>query len=157
MKVMPTLEGGLRIDLEDRDDWGFLYAIHHDVAACDSHLADRLGSAVEHNEVAEDWREFVVPDLKHSFSSQLNVVAEAVNRALEEAAGGPGTLWIRRDDAYDWYGALNQARLAIEECHRFGPCESVDPLSLETEARQAFLRSQFYCALQSLLLENGMG
>lgn len=157
MKVMPTLEGGLRIDLEDRDDWGFLYAIHHDVTACDSHLADRLGSAVSHQEIADDWREFVVPDLDLSFSSQLNVVAEAITRARDEANNGPGTLWIRRDDAYDWYGALNQARLAIEECHHFGPGESVDPLSLEPGARQAFLRSQFYCALQSLLLENGMG
>lgn len=157
MKVMPTLEGGLRIDLEDRDDWGFLHAIQHDVTACDSQLADRLGSAVDDKELAEDWREFVVPDLDVSFSAQLRIVMEAISQARDEANDGPGTLWIRRDDAYDWYGALNQARLAIEECYHFGPGEEVEPLSLPTEARQAYLRSQFYCALQSLLLENGMG
>lgn len=157
MKVMPTLEGGLRIDLEDGGDWGFLQAIPEDVAACGSKLSERLGSVVTDEDVADDWRDYVVPDLGLAFSAQLKHVADAIARARREAADGPGTLWIRRDDAYEWYGALNQARLALEERYRFGPGETIEPLKLPPPARQAFLRSQFYCALQSLLLENGMG
>jgi hypothetical protein len=76
-----------------------------------------------------------------------------VAAARVDCGGGAGPLWITPGDAGQWYGALNQARLALEEIHHFGPGGNVDLAALPAHSRKAFLRSQFYCAVQSLLLE----
>ena len=153
---MPTLEGGLRVDAEDPDDWLLLTGIAHDALSCDENLAGRLGSLVTDSELAEDWREFIIPDLDEAFQSDITHVAAAVSAARLESSGGPGPLWITRGDVMRWYSALNQARLAIEEIHRFGPGERIRAEKLPPEKRSAFLRTQFYCALQSLLLDQVM-
>lgn len=151
---MPTLDGGLRIDAEDPGDWQILKSITHDAVACDEKLAQRLGNLVTDEEVAPDWREYVVPDLEEGFSSAVLHVTTSIAAARLESGGGPGPLWITRDDAFHWYSALNQARLALEDRFHFGPGERVDPADLTPLRRAAFLRSQFDCAVQSLLLEH---
>lgn len=151
---MPTLEGGLRIDTEDTGDWKLLNGITNDAVSCDENLALRLGSLITDEEVAPDWKEYVVPDLADGFSADVQYVTTAIASAQLESAGAPGPLWITRDGALHWYSALNQARLAIEEHHHFGPGENINPAGLPPARRSAFLRSQFYCAVQSLLLEH---
>lgn len=153
---MPTLEGGLRIDAEDPGDWQLLKGITHDAVAGDEKLAQRLGNLITHEEVAPDWKEYIVPDLEEEFSSDLQHVTTSIAAARLEAGDGPGPLWITRDDAFHWYSALNQARLALEERFQFGPGDKVDPAGFPPARRAAFLRSQFYCAIQSLLLEHAM-
>lgn len=156
MKILRTLEGGLRVDTEDAEDWILLMGITHDAVSCDRNLAERLGGLVTDQELADDWREFIIPDLEETFQTDLAHVASAVSAAQLEATGGAGHLWITRDEAMTWYSALNQARLAIEEIHRFGPGERIRPETLTPDQQAAFLRSQFYCALQSLLLDQVM-
>ena len=63
MNIMPTLEGGLRSDIEDPSDWQLLVGIAHDAISCDEALADRLGNLVTDEDVAGDWKDYVVPDL----------------------------------------------------------------------------------------------
>lgn len=156
MKIIPTLEGGLRVDAEDPGDWILLNGIVNDALSCDEPLARRLGLLITAQELAADWHDFVVPDLKEHFSSALVHVTTAIASACLEAANGPGPLWITRDDGDHWFSALNQARLALEEQFHFGPGEKIDPAALPPVRRSAFLRSQFYCAIQSLLLEHVM-
>lgn len=153
MKIMQTLEGGLRVDLEDEDDWKILLDILRDATSCDEKLAERLGNMVTAEEVAEDWKEFIIPDLDATFDADLTHVSNSISAARMESAGGPGPLWISKDDAFHWYSALNQARLAIEEKYHFGPSDEVDPPKLTTESSGAFLRSLIYTNLQSLLLD----
>ena len=153
MKIMPTLEGGLRIDIEDDGDWKVLQGITHDAVSCDASLGSRMGSLITDEELAPDWEEYIVPDLEETFQSELTHVATAVAAARVECGGGAGPLWITRAEADKWYGALNQARLALEEIHHFGPGEKLDPAAIPAHSRNALLRSQFYCAVQSLLLE----
>ncbi len=153
MKILPTLEGGLRIDAEDPGDWTLLQGITHDAISCDKKLAARLGNLITDEDVAPDWQEYVVPDLEEAFHADLTHIASAIASAHVECGGGPGPLWITTEDAGQWYSALNQARLALEEIHHFGPAESLQPADLPPPSRNAFLRSQFYCAIQSLLLE----
>ncbi|MGD7652164.1 MAG: hypothetical protein ACQCXQ_03045 [Verrucomicrobiales bacterium] len=152
---MPTLEGGLRIDAEGAGDWALLDALAGDAGQSD--LARRLGELVTEDEVAEDWREFVVPDLADAFSKDVELVAKRITAAKAGCGGEEGPLWITRDDGDAWYSTLNQARLELEEHYRFGPSEMIDPAEFAPEKRLAFMRSQFYCAIQSLLLDHVIG
>ena len=156
MKVMPTLEGGLRIDAEEADDWLLLSGVTEDAISCDEKLARRLGKRITDEEVAGDWREFVEPGLDEEFSVSVVFVATRIAAARVDSGGEAGPLWITVDDASHWYSTLNQARLALEERYRFGPGEAIDPNSLPPEQRSGFFRSQFYCAIQSLLLDHVM-
>ena len=156
MKVAPTVEGGLRIDAEEPGDWRLLQGIAHDAVSGDEGLARRLGRLITAEEVAEDWSEYVIPDLEAGFAAEVLQVTTAIAAARFEAGDGPGPLWITREDAFPWYGTLNQARLALEQRFHFGGHETVDPADLPPVARAAFLRSHFYCAIQSLLLEHAL-
>lgn len=153
MKAMPTLEGGLRIDTEDASDWELLRSILTDANGCTIDLASRLGGLISEEAGGADWEEYVVPDLREGFQDELAQVGAAIESAVFESAGGPGPLWITRDDVFEWYSSLNQARLSIEEHFHFGPAEMIDPKGLSLEHRAAFIRSKFYCAIQGLLLE----
>jgi hypothetical protein len=157
MKIMPTLDGGLRIDAEDKDDWRLLSGITGDTMSREDKLSHRLGELITDQEVALDWLEYIVPELEDGFTSAVLHVTTAIASARVESGGGPGPLWITREEIFQWYSALNQARLAIEDSHHFGPGELIDPEELPAARRSPFLRSQFYCAIQSMLLTQGMG
>ncbi|MBC8126481.1 MAG: hypothetical protein H8M99_04955, partial [Gloeobacteraceae cyanobacterium ES-bin-144] len=122
---MQTLEGGLRIDVEDASDWDLLFAITNDAVSCDENLAKRLGKFITDPEVAQDWRDYIVPELDENFSSDVLHVISAIASAHLDAGGGQGHLWITPEDAFRWYSALNQSRLALEERFHFGPGEHV--------------------------------
>jgi len=157
MKLALTAAGGLRIEVEDADDWTLLLGILHDAQSPGFDLASHVGGVMRQSSDWLDWQEFVMPDIRDGYQEHLKVVLTAIESGKLEAAGGPGTLWITRDDAFHWYSSLNQARLAIEELHHFGPGENVDPLQLTPTRAAAFFRSQFYCAIQSFLLDQGLG
>jgi hypothetical protein len=157
MKAMPTLEGGLRIDAEDASDWELLRSIIDDANGQETDLASRLGGLISEDAGAEDWQEYIVPDLREAFQDELAQIGAAIEAAAFNAEEGAGPIWITPDDAFPWYSALNQARLALEERYRFGPSEHLSPKGLTPVHRAAFLRSKFYCAIQSLLLEYVMG
>jgi len=153
MKVMPTLEGGLRIDAEEASDWELLCLIVEDAAGCDVDLASRLGGLIGEDAGGADWEDYVVPDLREEFQDQVAQIGAAVEAATFHAQGGLGHIWITREDAAAWYSALNQARLALEERFRFGPDETGMVRGMEPECQAAYIRSRFYCEIQSLMLE----
>lgn len=155
MKIVPTLEGGLRIDPETPEDWHILRAIILDANRFKTDLASRLGNLITDDRIAEDWKENIVPDLRESFSDDLHHIHAAIESAAAFPNGEESPIWITRDDALHWYSALNQARLAIEETYKFG----ANPKNLSSYSqirREALLRSQFYCAMQSLLLQHSI-
>ena len=153
---MQTLEGGLRLDAEDADDWQLLNGITNDALSCEENLADRLGKLIVDEDVAPDWKEYVVPDLEEGFNADLQHVSNTIATARYECGGEAGPLWITPDDAMQWYSAFNQARLALEERFHFGPTDQINFAGLSVLHSAAFIRSQFYCAVQSLLLEHVM-
>jgi hypothetical protein len=156
MKIAPTLEGGLRIDPETPDDWQILRAIVLDANGHETDLATRLGGMVTDERVAEDWQDFVVPDLRESFADDLNQIQAAIETAAAFPNDGESPIWIKHEDALPWYSALNQARLALEEKYAFGSDPESDPSNLQPVRNEALLRSQFYCALQSFLLRHAL-
>lgn len=154
MNVIPTLEGGLRIDADSEMDWHVLESIHPDANLGATDLASRLGLPMESDPHADDWKEFVVPELQDGFRDQLHRVALMIGDARKEAKEGKASIWITREDGMVWYGALNQARLAIEDRFRFGPS---DEWNIEIEQdplrKAAFMRARFYQIVQGMLLD----
>jgi len=155
VNIIPTLEGGLRVDIEDAIDWVLLRHLVEDPQMRHDGLANELGNLIGEPEIQDDWQEFVVPELEAQFAGSVRKVRDVIVKALEHCKGGPGCLWITREDGPDWYSALNQARLAIEDRYQFGDRSQDDLKLLGDGARQtAWYRSQFYSAVQGLLLQH---
>ena len=151
MKVGPTLQGGLRIDVETPLDWMVLRCISYDARGGGLDLADRVSEAMGEDDSLADWEDYVLPELRDSFNGQL----DAIEGALSIAGDGeePAEIHIARDQAELWYGGLNQARLALEERYEFS---TADPAEMTPGKRSAWFRSQFYLHVQSVLLEHVM-
>lgn len=156
MTIAPTIEGGLRIDPETAEDWHILRAIVLDANGNDTDLADRFGELITDEKLAEDWKENIVPDLRESFSDDLHHIYAAIETAAAFPEDGKSPIWITRDDALNWYSALNQARLALDEKYQFGPDPESDPANLGPVRHEALLRNHFYCALQSFILRHSL-
>jgi hypothetical protein len=144
MKAAPTLDGRVRIDPESEIDLVVLRAIVSDAQGSSDDLVASLGHGMD-EAVTEDWADFVRPELEDRFSRQLADVSEDLSTAQP---GEPIFVGPERVDS--WYGALNQARLALEEKHQFGD-EELE--SMSAARASAKIRSHFYGALQYLMLE----
>lgn len=145
MKAAPTLDGRVRIDPESELDLLVLRTIVPDAQGSSQELAARVGRGMD-RDASKDWCDFVKPDLEDQFNRQISEVAGML---LEAETNMP--IFIGRDEVDAWYGALNQARLALQEQHGFGPEEKVESMDQERAAAQ--IRSHFYQVLQSLLLD----
>ena len=154
MKVVPTLEGGLRIEVGTTTDWLVLEQIVPDALKTEKEsLPSRLSALMDE---ASEWDEMVVPELTELFEEQLSCVRETVHEARNGSEdSGSSHLFISQEEGPIWYGALNQARIALESHYKFGPSQEVAEVeSFPAPKRAAFIRSQFYSALQSVLLDH---
>ena len=152
MKAYPIPHGSIHIELEDAGDWRLLSHMLMDARAEGYDLAADLCGMIADDEVAEDWRDFVLPDLRDKFDEALKRVTGVIGEAYAEHQGGSGRVIIPRDASMDWYGVLNRARLALEARHHFAAQEK--PVQAGSEKHAARLRDRLYCALQSLLLDH---
>lgn len=145
MTLAPTLNGGLKLIPEERQDWLVLLEIATDA---NESLAREFGELMDEDSM---WDEIVVPELEVEFSKQRKHVVQAVKRAQRAKVK---EIVIEPREADLWYGALNQARLSLEAKHKFGPREFAEPGEItDREMRSAFLRDEFYLTLQSLILK----
>ncbi len=154
MKLAPTLQGGLRIDADSLEDWMVLEAICADaVSLPGASLYERLSEKMEGD---ADWEEFVAPEIRGQFTDQIAHVSRAVSAAPmdEEHAG---SIFISEEEASIWYGAINQARMTLEQMYSISEVEDftdLDELSdMSDERRSAIIRGHFYSTFQCLLLE----
>ncbi len=158
MRILTLPQGGLILDLESGEEWSMLTGILRDARTPGFDLVERVGGKMPRNADWDDWVEYVVPDLRDGFDQHLKTVLRAIETARFEAAGGPGAVAIPREQTFDWYATLNQARLALEARHHFGAAPLGGSFGKIDQAHQAaYYRSQFYCAVQSRLLDQGMG
>jgi len=151
MKIAPTLQGGIRIDVESMLDWVSLEMISLDAKREDTTLGKLFAKRMPQD---DDWDEYVVPDLEEEFNGQLDYVNRKV-RLARSRNSEEGSLHINPADAGEWYGALNQARLALEEkfsLSDYDTCELEEIQLLKDEIRSAYIRSHFYADVQGLLL-----
>lgn len=146
MTITISEERELRLEIAEESDWLLFDGLVRDASSDGGGLAERLMRWMTAKEIAGDWNEFVVPDLAEGFSDDVEYVAEKIRH---ERGGKSGALVIPLDEALRWYGVLNQARLMLEERHGI----SEMPEAITDSPSGPWLRSQFYCALQSVILE----
>lgn len=153
MKASPDPEGNIILHAETPSDWDVLRSIARDGAGFA--LAEAMGGLMESGPAGQDWHDFVVPELEDAFSKQLEFIARGVSDARENAHGGPGPIPIRREDAEIWYGALNQARLALDNHYGLSDADA-EVMSMSRPRRTAYFRSHIYLRIQSMLLDHLM-
>mgnify|MGYP000288211555 CR=1 FL=1 len=156
MKILSAKPGLLQIEMEDKGDWHLFTSITGDAVSLDRKLSHWLGEHITDEEVTLDWLDYIVPELEDRFTEAVLHVTTAIASARVEFIDGPGVIQIRAEDSFLWYSTLNQARLALEERYQFGSGEDNDSEILPPNQKSAFLRSRFYCAIQSLILEHVM-
>jgi hypothetical protein len=148
------------------------------------------------DELVNDWNDHVLPDLRESFTRQLECVTEDLRAVRRErhlpppAAEAVRESSTTREDEHEhehededehedeglpageesyelvippehidaWYGALNQARLVMQERYKFPEVESLAAIValLTSENLKPYLTSRFYTQIQAALLDLGM-
>jgi hypothetical protein len=155
VRISGLLAGDLRL-LEQ-------IGVHADCAGSPSAEERLLQDAVRelddpgHEHLNDDWRECVLPELRTKFSKQLDVVRDDVATARSTSAkGGPRFEFVIPFDHVEaWYGALNQARLVMQERYGFPEFDSPSAILklLQSPNLGPFLTSRFYVQLQAALLD----
>lgn len=153
MRVAPTLDRSLRIDAESATDWLVLEMICTDASQTPNKpLADQLADYMSED---EDWIELITPELADQFSEQVRHVSCAISAATKES-DLTGSLFIEEKDADTWFGAINQARLSLEERYTVSKYDDIDDDELDNvdaEIKAAVIRYHFYTSLQTLFLQ----
>ncbi len=154
MKAFPKPGREIQLEVENEGDWRLLTQLLADAATHDFDLAAEVCSGMVDDDITEDWREFVVPDLRDAFDESLARVVRMIDEARQKDFPGSGRVVIAPDVCMDWYGVLNRARLALESRHRVAAYRKAP--TGQPEIHAAALRDRLYCALQSLLLDHSL-
>ena len=167
MNIELLPEEGLRLSEVSRDHFQlFLHLpLHADPSGCES-AVDRLAQKPvddpqndEDDEINIDWSDHVLPDLQNEFAQQLDTVnldLKAATQSESEDAEGPVfSFVIPFNHADHWFGALNQARLVMQERYRFPENETEETMTrfLTEETIKPYLIDQFYTQMQAMLLD----
>lgn len=112
---------------------------------------------LDNDELANDWVELVVPELKTHFNSAVSLVENDLEEKLSASAGEddfPYRLQIPLAHADAWLSALNQARLVLAARHGFTDEELAEQFQprLSSHRELALYQMMIYGWMQELLL-----
>lgn len=144
MKIDFPLGGSLTIVINSEKDWDVLAMMAQDISS-QANLAESLGGLMVED---SGWKEYVVPDLKEGFNQQSNYVATVINNARSQEQG---TIHIEKENAELWYGAVNQARLALEARYNLSEIEDIGGAT--DKLYEVYCRDGFYHIILCALLE----
>lgn len=102
---------------------------------------------------AEDWQEYVEPELARLFQSAIEVIEGDLKKMHSDPVTGEATVSIPSEHLEAWIHGLNQARLVLTERHKLQE-EDLDFESMHAGDPRAFLALQLriYAQLQWLFL-----
>jgi hypothetical protein len=111
----------------------------------------------EDEEINSDWREHVLPDMLAEFSRQVDVLSADLSKAkrFEDRGGEEEYEFLIPNDHIElWYGAINQARLVMQERYDFPKVETPEAIEalMGSEHFGPYLISRFYTEIQGILL-----
>jgi hypothetical protein len=105
----------------------------------------------EADDLREDWKAYVEPELHSGFAASRDVVEADLRRAAMSLT--TPSLLIPRQHIDHWLSALNQARLALAEFHNFDENDMDRPQAdPETPRGHALLQMHIYGLLQEWLV-----
>jgi len=101
-----------------------------------------------HDDLAEDWKDHVEPELRRLFSEARDLVRRDI-ASIKATPKAHGTLRVPPENLEAWMHALTQARLALAEAHAFTEAELSAPLDGPWNSPRDIARLQmdFYAAL----------
>ena len=154
--VRITKEGGVLFEGVDPLFLRFLGEIRATAELDDPRVESRFfqspTDAPDADELREDWKAFVQPELHSAFAASRDVV-EADLRRADKTTGPDRSLLIPRQHIDHWLSALNQARLALAEFHGFDENDMDHPqANPDTPRGHALLQMQIYGLLQEWLI-----
>lgn len=156
MTVAPTLDKGLRIDVDSATDWQVLDMICTDATLQNGpSLAESLGGFMEDD---EDWSELMTPELGEQFNEQVTHVSKAISSAKKEN-DLTGSVSISHDEADIWFGAINQARISLESRFQLSKLEEEFEDGIQADdikdpaLLSAIIRYDFYSRIQNIMLD----
>ncbi|MBE2204759.1 MAG: DUF2017 family protein [Chthoniobacterales bacterium] len=154
MKLNANDEGAL--DLEEIPPFLFdlLEAVPRRAGSQDPRVENRFYPAPgEDEQLQEDWKSLVQPDLQEGFFSAREIVMADLRRA--SGHGDEYRMQIPSKHMEAWLNVLNQARLAIAEENHFGEkdlSEDIVPDAADPRSMLLFQIS-FYGFLQECLVK----
>ncbi len=186
MRVGVREDGGVVLDRVAPVEWVMLRELPEIAASGRGVALDPLGKEVDETtdydaaSLREDWSQFVEPELRSHFAGQVALLAGDLEAAEtmdasddpesligdgdgEERGDGKPQRWMRivipADHVEPWYGALNQARLALEASERLGPAlELIEELAeMDPRRRRLAVLFLFYGGVQEALLGRMLG
>lgn len=149
MKLVSLPSGALRVVRHNKYDMAVLHElISHDLRGLPRRLREDL-------DFEPEWGNPLGPNSIEEYSSQRNFVVEAVTTALE---ADEKKIVIDLGEGEAWYGALNQARITIDEEFEVSKLgnPSLDEINDE-DLRFACSRFWIYYSIQMAVLEEVIG
>lgn len=154
MKMRFTDSGDLEILLEhklERDIWSCIIADAEFLG--NEWLSDSLSPTFD-DPWFEEWQEWVQPEIQTTYTAQLNALKT-------QAHPKDKIIFVLNKNIPLWFGAVNQARHALEMVFLFSEEEIPEEEEKRAEYMQhwgqekqaAFQRSHFYIWFQEILLE----
>jgi hypothetical protein len=102
---------------------------------------------------AEDWQEFVEPELAKHFQSALEIIEGDLKKLRSDTGTGQAAVAIPSDHLESWVHGLNQARLVLTERHQLHEEDLERVPALASDPRSMLLlQLHFYAELQFLFL-----
>jgi hypothetical protein len=107
----------------------------------------------EEDRFAEDWQEFVEPELAKLFQSALEVIDGDLKKLRPDMGTGQAAISIPSDHLESWIHGLNQARLVLTERHELHEEDLERVPSLAGDPRSMLLlQLHFYAEMQFIFL-----
>ena len=107
----------------------------------------------QEDRLAEDWQEFIEPELAKLFQSALEIIEGDLKKLRSDTGTGQAAVAIPSDHLETWVHGLNQARLVLTERHQLQEKDLERPPATASDPRSMLLlQLHFYAELQFLFL-----
>lgn len=156
IKIQILPNGSVQFDHVEEPFYQMLCSIREPVESGDPSVESRLfpmpSEDAEEDNLRDDWKSLIEPDLHDTFLAARESVAADLRNAQQNPDGSL-QFTIPRSHIDLWLSALNQARLALAEIHHFTDADLIrPPRDLDDPREFALMRMGIYGSLQEWLV-----
>lgn len=156
IKIQILPNGSVFFDHVENSFYQMLCSIREPVESGDPLVESRLfpqpSEGADEENLLDDWKSLVEPDLHDTFLAARESVAADL-RSAQRNSDGSLHFTIPRSHIDNWLSALNQSRLALAEIHQFTDSDlSRAPGDLDDPRELALMRMGIYGSLQEWLV-----